>query len=164
MENSKPKTVKSRAKTPPTANGRKATENAGQSQFQPRLTGDLLTSSLLAFLRRWNAYGYQLVQELTRSGLAGFDSTTVYRTLRQLERTGLVSSFWDTSASGPARRMYSLTKAGETFLDLWLDLFGRYQQILHSALDSLENLDRSPASQDPAVAEQQRSGGRRRDA
>ena len=31
---------------------------------QPRLTGDLLTSSLLAFLRRWNAYGYQLVQSL----------------------------------------------------------------------------------------------------
>ncbi len=112
--------------------------------FQPRLTGDLLTSSLLAFLRRWNAYGYQLVQELARAGLANIDSTTVYRTLRQLERAGLVSSFWDTSESGPARRMYSLTKAGEAFLDLWLDLFGRYQRILHSAIDSLENLDVSP--------------------
>ena len=111
--------------------------------FQPRLTGDLLTSSLLAFLRRWNAYGYQLVQELSKAGLPSFYSTTVYRTLRQLERAGLVSSFWDTSESGPARRMYSLTKAGETFLDLWMDLFGRYQKILHSALDSLENPMRS---------------------
>jgi poly-beta-hydroxybutyrate-responsive repressor len=111
--------------------------------FQPRLTGDLLSSSLLAYLRRWNAYGYQLVQELAKSGLPSFDSTTVYRTLRQLERAGLVSSFWDTSESGPARRMYSLTRAGETFLDLWLDLFGRYQKVLHSALDSLENLDRT---------------------
>lgn len=110
--------------------------------FQPRLHGDLLTSSLLAFLRRWNAYGYQLVQELAKAGLANFDSTTVYRTLRQLERAGLVSSFWDTSESGPARRVYSLTKAGETFLDLWLDVFGRYQRILHSALDSLENRER----------------------
>lgn len=113
------------------------------SRFQPRLTGDLLSSSLLAYLRRWNAYGYQLVQELSKSGLPSFDSTTVYRTLRQLERAGLVSSFWDTSESGPARRMYSLTKAGETFLELWLDLFGRYQKVLHSALDSLENLDRT---------------------
>ncbi len=107
---------------------------------QPRLHGDLLTSSLLAYLRRWNAYGYQLVQELAKSGLPNFDSATVYRTLRQLERAGLVSSFWDTSESGPARRMYSLTKAGEAFLDLWLDLFGRYQRILQSALSSLENL------------------------
>jgi PadR family transcriptional regulator, regulatory protein PadR len=115
----------------------------GHSPFQPRLTGDLLSSSLLAYLRRWNAYGYQLVQELGKSGLPSFDSTTVYRTLRQLEKAGLVSSFWDTSESGPARRMYSLTKAGEAVLDLWLDLFGRYQKILHSALDSLDNLDRT---------------------
>ncbi len=110
--------------------------------FSPRLHGDLLSSSLLAFLRRWNAYGYQLVQELGKAGLASFDSTTVYRTLRQLERAGLVSSFWDTSASGPARRMYALTKAGEAVLDVWLDLFGRYQKVLHSALDSLDNLNR----------------------
>jgi hypothetical protein len=27
----------------------------GKNSFQPRLTGDLLSSSLLAFLRRWNA-------------------------------------------------------------------------------------------------------------
>jgi poly-beta-hydroxybutyrate-responsive repressor len=83
------------------------------------------------------------VQELGKSGLPSFDSTTVYRTLRQLEKSGLVSSFWDTSESGPARRMYSLTAAGESFLDLWLDLFGRYQKILHSALDSLDNFDRT---------------------
>jgi PadR family transcriptional regulator PadR len=113
--------------------------------FSPRLHGDMLSSSLLAFLRRWNAYGYQLVQELSKAGLANFDSTTVYRTLRQLERAGLVSSFWDTSESGPARRMYALTKAGETMLDLWLDLFGRYQRVLHSALDSLDNLNRPDA-------------------
>src|SRR5574341_539601 len=116
---------------------------AGKNSFQPRLTGDLLSSSLLAFLRRWNAYGYQLVQELARAGLPHFDSTTVYRTLRQLERAGLVSSFWDTSESGPARRMYSLTKAGEVSLNLWLDIFGRYQRILHTALDSLDNSGRT---------------------
>ncbi|HEV8573087.1 MAG TPA: helix-turn-helix transcriptional regulator [Dehalococcoidia bacterium] len=121
-------------------NGRSAEKI--DTPFSPRLHGDLLSSSLLAFLRRWNAYGYQLVQELSKAGLASFDSTTVYRTLRQLERAGLVSSFWDTSASGPARRMYALTKAGEAVLDVWLDLFGRYQKVLHSALDSLDNLNR----------------------
>lgn len=127
--------------------------------IEPRLHGDLLTSSLLAFLRRWNAYGYQLVQELAKSGLPSFDPTTVYRTLRQLERAGLVSSFWDTSESGPARRMYSLTKAGEAFLDLWLELFGRYQKILHSALNSLDNLDRKSPEGATAAAEEGSSEG-----
>jgi len=134
-----PKKTETTAGTSASVNGRGADKTA---PFSPRLHGDLLSSSLLAFLRRWNAYGYQLVQELGKAGLASFDSTTVYRTLRQLERAGLVSSFWDTSASGPARRMYALTKAGEAVLDVWLDLFGRYQKVLHSALDSLDNLNR----------------------
>lgn len=107
--------------------------------MEPRLTGDLLSSSLLAFLRRSNAYGYALVQQLSEAGLPGFDSTTVYRTLRQLEKAGLVSSFWDTSESGPARRRYSLTAAGETFLNLWYDIFGKYQKVLQSAWESLDN-------------------------
>ena len=54
------------------------------SHRQPRLHGDLLASSLLAFLRNWPAYGYQLVRELSKAGLPAFDSATVYRTLRQL--------------------------------------------------------------------------------
>jgi PadR family transcriptional regulator PadR len=134
---------------------------------QPRLQGDLLASSLLAFLRNWPAYGYQLVRELSKAGLPAFDSATVYRTLRQLERSGLVSSFWDTSESGPARRMYSLTRAGETFLNLWLDLLSHYQNILQSALNSYENLQRRgdsggdrPAKHEPKRPRGSKKGGR----
>ena len=128
----------------------KANKNgAGPSRAtvrEPRLTGDLLSSSLLAFLRRSNAYGYALVQELSKAGLPGFDSTTVYRTLRQLEKAGLVSSFWDTSDSGPAKRRYSLTAAGETFLNLWYDILGKYQKVLQSAWESVDNRDTNQAA------------------
>ncbi|HET6614304.1 MAG TPA: helix-turn-helix transcriptional regulator [Dehalococcoidia bacterium] len=116
----------------PQANG------AGQENGSPfRLHGDLLTTTLLAFLRNWNAYGYQLSQQLQEAGLPAFDSGTVYRTLRQLERAGMVSSFWDTSESGPARRMYSLTKAGDIFLSGWIDVLGRYQAVLRKTMDGL---------------------------
>ena len=118
-----------------TEDGARRNNRSGDSPFSPRLHGDLLSSSLLAYLRRWNAYGYQLVQELAKAGLASFDSTTVYRTLRQLERAGLVSSFWDTSESGPARRMYSLTKAGDVFLSSWIDVLGRYQAVLQKTIE-----------------------------
>jgi len=111
-------------------------EPDGASPF--RLHGDLLTTTLLAFLRNWNAYGYQLAQQLQQAGLPSFDSGTVYRTLRQLERAGLVSSFWDTSESGPARRMYSLTKAGDIFLSSWIDVLGRYQAVLRKTIEGLE--------------------------
>ena len=101
---------------------------------EPRLHGELLATSLLAFLRGWNAHGYQLAKRLTDAGLPPFDVGTIYRTLRQLERSGLVSSFWDMSPSGPARRTYSLTQAGEVFLGAWMDVLQSYQRIFQSAL------------------------------
>ena len=141
-------------------------ERNGGAGRQPRLQGDLLASSLLAFLRNWPAYGYQLVRELSKAGLPVSDSATVYRTLRQLERSALVSSFWDTSESGPARRMYSLTRAGETFLNLWLELLSHYQNILQSTLNSYENLRRRgigggdrPAKHEPKRSRGSNKGG-----
>ena len=120
-------------------------ETQGDTPF--RMHGDLLTTTLLAFLRNWNAYGYQLAQQLAQAGLPAFDSGTVYRTLRQLEKTGLVSSFWDTSESGPARRMYSLTKAGDLFLSSWIDVLGKYQAVLQK---TIEGFDRDGAAADAA--------------
>ncbi len=125
-----------------------AKNDDSEQQSSPPLTpfrmhGDLLTTTLLAFLRNWNAYGYQLAQQLAQAGLPAFDSGTVYRTLRQLERTGLVSSFWDTSESGPARRMYSLTKAGDVFLASWIDVLGRYQAVLQKTIEGFDRGARS---------------------
>jgi poly-beta-hydroxybutyrate-responsive repressor len=107
-------------------------------QKEIRLHGDLLSTTLLAFLRNSNAYGYQLAQQLEEAGLPRFDSGTVYRTLRQLEKAGLVSSFWDTSESGPARRMYSLAAAGDIFLTGWIEMLGNYQKVLRATLERLD--------------------------
>lgn len=112
----------------------------------PRLNGEMLSTSLLAFLKNWNAYGYQLTQKIAESGMPHCDSGTVYRTLRQLERSGFVSSFWDTSESGPARRMYTLTSAGELMLTTWIDALQHYQNVLHAAVQGF-----APAAP-PAVA------------
>lgn len=105
---------------------------------EPRLHGEMLATSLLAFLKGCNAYGYQLSQQLSESGLPQSDSGTVYRALRQLESSGFVSSFWDTSDQGPARRMYSLTAAGELFLRTWIDALERYHEVLTGALAGFE--------------------------
>lgn len=111
--------------------------NPASEAPRPRLHGELLSTSLLAFLKNWNAYGYQLSQRLAQAGMPQFDSGSVYRTLRQLEKSGFVSSAWDTSESGPARRMYSLTQAGELFLSGWIEVLQNYQAILQKALGTL---------------------------
>ena len=118
---------------------------------EPRLHGEMLATSLLAFLKGCNAYGYQLSQQLSDSGLPQSDSGTVYRALRQLENSGFVSSFWDTSDQGPARRMYSLTAAGELFLRTWIDALNRYQEVLTGALAGFD----APAATEDASTEEE---------
>ncbi len=118
----------------------------------PRLHGDMLSATLLAFLKGCDAYGYQLTQMMEAADLPAFDSGTVYRTLRQLEKAGFVSSFWDTSESGPARRFYSLTGAGGMFLGTWVELRQRYQEVLNGALGSFEH-DGAPPSSEPSGPE-----------
>lgn len=120
-------------------------EAAGAMAEKPRLHGELLSTSLLAFLKNWNAYGYQLNQKLADAGMPDCDSGTVYRTLRQLEKSGFVSSFWDTSESGPARRMYSLTAAGEIFLSGWIEALQNYQRVLQQAVADWDALARGVA-------------------
>lgn len=113
--------------------------------MKPRLHGELLSTSLLAFLKNWNAYGYQLTQRLADSGMPECDSGTVYRTLRQLEKSGFVSSFWDTSESGPARRMYSLTQAGDLFLSGWIAALQNYQNVIQKAMTDWDAFARGVA-------------------
>ena len=118
---------------------------------EPRLHGEMLATSLLAFLKGCNAYGYQLSQQLSEAGLPQSDSGTVYRALRQLEGSGFVSSFWDTSDQGPARRMYSLTAAGELFLRTWIEALDRYHEVLTGALAGFDGTQ--PPAEDAGAEE-----------
>jgi DNA-binding PadR family transcriptional regulator len=43
----------------------------------------------------------------------------MYRTLRAYEREAVLVSTWQISASGPPRRVYSLTDEGRDLLDVW---------------------------------------------
>ncbi|MGI9538802.1 MAG: poly-beta-hydroxybutyrate-responsive repressor [Miltoncostaeaceae bacterium] len=103
---------------------RKRRDNA---RSQPRMW---LQPFLLLALDKWQIHGYELMHRLTSFGFEALDRGSVYRTLRQLEEDGLVSSAWDTSTQGPARRLYSLTDAGRNYLNVWASAFRGYQSML----------------------------------
>lgn len=90
--------------------------------MQTRATGGLpkgfLQPCLLLLLREEADYGYGLAARLRPLGIDD-DAATVYRALRGLEAVQAVESCWETGGSGPARRVYSLTRDGETMLDDW---------------------------------------------
>jgi len=114
--------------------------NAGRAQSElGRLPKNFLASWLLLLLRNWSAYGYQLIQTLVLAGLGAVDPASVYRTLRELEREGLVTSSWDPQDSGAARRMYTLTQAGEDYLQVWARQLEQYQHVLDRFFELYNN-------------------------
>lgn len=79
-----------------------------------------LQPCLLLQLARGTAHGYELLERLTGDeDVPSVDPGFLYRTLRALEEEGLVRSSWDTSGSGPARRVYVVTDAGLEYLHAW---------------------------------------------
>ncbi|MBA3327386.1 MAG: helix-turn-helix transcriptional regulator [Solirubrobacterales bacterium] len=114
------------------------------------LPKNFLRPCLLLLLREQTAHGYDLLERLHPLGFNRDDPGRLYRALRALESDGLVRSAWESSSSGPDRRMYQLTRAGmeelhQSALALSsthriLDVFlGRYGEFV--ALDR----DRRPA-------------------
>ena len=89
-----------------------------------------LVPILLLMLRQWRSYGYELMEKMSAFGLAAMNPGTFYRTLRQMEKDGMVSSNWDTSEGGPARRVYSITDAGEAYLNYWAQSLDQYQRMM----------------------------------
>jgi len=64
------------------------------------------------------------------------DPGMVYRHLRKMEQEGFVSSSWDTSGTGPARRNYLITKEGEDLLRNWIPFMERSLRSLEKFLGS----------------------------
>jgi poly-beta-hydroxybutyrate-responsive repressor len=96
-------------------------------EVRPR---DWLTPVALVLLREESSYGYELMERLEEFGFEEIRAQTVYRTLRQMEKEGLCNSELEVSESGPARRIYAATDAGEAYLAAWAEACKQYQNVM----------------------------------
>src|SRR5215210_609416 len=84
----------------------------------------------LVVLREEDSYGYELMERLQQFGFVEINPGALYRTLRRMENEGLCKSEWEHSEGEPARRIYSITEAGEAFLESWLEACEKYQEVM----------------------------------
>jgi poly-beta-hydroxybutyrate-responsive repressor len=108
---------------------------------------------LLLLLAESSAHGYELIERLRPFGFEINDPATVYKTLRQMEVDSLVTSTWELSSRGPARRVYELTSDGRDLLESWAMTLDLNRAILGRFLDRYGQLD-------PGVSPAPRSPGR----
>lgn len=102
--------------------------------------GRFLEASLLLLLRKECAHGYGLMERLE---LLGFNQdelnvSTLYRTLRKMEKSGLVRSSWEEGEGGPQRRMYDITEQGILELEEWFHIFQERKRRIERFLDIYE--------------------------
>lgn len=95
---------------------------------------------LLLLKKKGQSYGYELAAELPRHALtdSSIEAAALYKTLRQLEENGCVTSAWDVDHNGPARRVYSLTERGEEHLDEWTAVLANMAQSMTRFVRTVE--------------------------
>lgn len=78
-------------------------------------------------------HGYVIVQKAADSPMFGGnkpDATGIYRTLKRMEESELITSHWETPETGSAKRMFSLTDKGRHCLRRWIDSLACYELTL----------------------------------
>lgn len=91
---------------------------------------DILIPYVLLAVSLQRAHGYLIEEYLRGVGFLSLEMSTLYRTLRQLEKDGLLESSWEPGPTGPARRVYSLTDMGRAWLDQWAGALDVYRRML----------------------------------
>lgn len=112
--------------------------NSGDCPCTGHNLDKLVQPAILTVLARHDVHGYVLVQQLSEMRMFGGqkpDMAGVYRCLRQMEERGLLSSTWDTSDAGPAKRLYHLTEEGWLCLTKWTNTLALYRDAIGALLE-----------------------------
>lgn len=124
--------------------------NRGTEETQGGMPRNYLRASLLLLIAEAPAHGYDLLEQINTLGLPSTDPGGLYRTLRALEQGGLVSSWWETSSAGPARRTYRLTDEGTDWLHAWAGALSETHRYLSVYLSRYQRIaDTASARIDP---------------
>ena len=113
--------------TPPPPSTDAAADASPPAAWSPR---DILIPYVLLAVSLQRAHGYLIEEYLRSVGFLSLEMSTLYRTLRQLEKDGLLHSNWEPGPTGPARRVYSLTEVGSGWLDQWANTLDVYRRML----------------------------------
>ncbi|MBT7808011.1 PadR family transcriptional regulator [Candidatus Poribacteria bacterium] len=116
-----------------------------------------LEPCLLNQLLRGPAHGYELAAGSQHCGFEGGEviPSIVYRTLRDLEEQGHVTSEWEMESGRKPRRVYTLALQGEDYLSALIQEVREMDKVLHTLLEVHDSImqekAREGAQQEPVT-------------
>jgi DNA-binding PadR family transcriptional regulator len=97
----------------------------------------LVQPAILAALTEGPVHGYRLAERINMmTGQVGEkpDLSGIYRFLKRMEATGLVTSSWETGGQGHAKRLFKLTADGRACLARWTKTLEAYLEAIKALL------------------------------
>ena len=98
---------------------------------------------LLTLYQQEGLHGYEIQKiilgQLQALGF-GLNMGGLYRHLNMLEKRGVLTSAWDTSAPGPAKRKYLLTEAGKECLQRWMRTLSVHVTLIGKFIDEAQRV------------------------
>jgi len=101
-----------------------------------QLGSPLLDACVLAVLKKGDAYGYVLTQEIQQA--IDISESTLYPVLRRLQKEGNLTTY-DQPFQGRNRRYYKLTEQGELRFNYFLNEWTQYKSSIDKLLGGIEN-------------------------
>jgi len=94
----------------------------------------LLEGCILKIISLKCTYGYDILTVLVKAGFSNIKESTVYPLLVRLEKKGYISSFYEPSSIGPARKYYEITKNGSDYLNEFMIAWNETEDFVNSVL------------------------------
>ncbi|MGN1098891.1 MAG: PadR family transcriptional regulator [Christensenellales bacterium] len=100
----------------------------------------LLQPTILMLLSQQRLHGFSILKKMEESKImdySGVDPTGLYRTLKKMETTGLLTSEWDMKDSSQPRRIYEITADGRDCLEHWKTTLIEYKNSIDNLIDAI---------------------------
>ncbi|MFO7881493.1 MAG: PadR family transcriptional regulator [Kosmotogaceae bacterium] len=96
---------------------------------------------LLVLLNEKTSHGYSLMNRLPYFGFEPktINTSTIYRTLRSMEKDNIVKSIWKESEQGPKKRVYKITQEGKKELESWMNFLKIRKNQIDKVLSKYES-------------------------
>ena len=109
-------------------------EAAAEKSAQAQMRMGVLELCILSILSQGDAYPTQIIDKLKETRLVVVEGT-LYPLLTRLKNSDLLAYRWEESSSGPPRKYYRLTPAGEQHLG---DLQTSWYELVQAVAKTLE--------------------------
>lgn len=96
----------------------------------------VLDLCVLAQISKRDMYGYEIVQNI--SLYIEVNESTIYPILRRLTKEGYFETYMQESSGGPARKYYSLTPSGKSYLESTYLEWITFSKAVESLLEGVE--------------------------